>query len=86
MLRKFRSLNPFNGQLIKEFDFFTEREVIEKIEDSREGFEYNRRRSFVEKRRICEKMCEIIKREEETYADVMCVETGKRLEECREEV
>lgn len=86
MHRAFRTVNPFNNSVIKEFESLSERQLVEKIVLARQGYGYNKRRAFSERDRMLDRMIDIMNRNGEEYAEVVTLETGKPISESMQEV
>lgn len=81
-----RSINPFNQQVIEEFETLNEHSVEKKLQSSVSAFQDWKRTTFSERSRLMQKVAGLLREKHEEYARVISVEMGKVLKEAREEV
>jgi succinate-semialdehyde dehydrogenase/glutarate-semialdehyde dehydrogenase len=86
MTMKLTSINPVNGEIIKEYDTLNEQEVSEKIEQTHEAWLSWRKTSHAERRAPMIKLAEILRSRKEELAVLITNEMGKPLKQSKAEV
>ncbi len=81
-----QSINPVNGQLIKEYPEPNPEEVAAQIGRTQRAWLDWRETSFAQRSGVLHKMAEVLRSRADEYARLMCVEMGKPLAEGRSEV
>jgi succinate-semialdehyde dehydrogenase/glutarate-semialdehyde dehydrogenase len=71
------SINPTTGELIREFDPLTDREIDVALERAAEAFEVNRKRSFDERAKRMARAAEILEERAKDYGRTITLEMGK---------
>lgn len=81
-----QSINPVNGQIIKEHPEPNPEEVAAQIDRTQQAWLGWRETSFAQRSGILHKMAEVLRSRSDEYARLMCLEMGKPLAEGRSEV
>lgn len=81
-----KSINPYNNEVLKEFDPHTKEQVQEGIEKAHQAFLKWRETGFEERSKLMRKAAELLKEREEKYAKIISLEMGKVLKEAKAEV
>jgi succinate-semialdehyde dehydrogenase/glutarate-semialdehyde dehydrogenase len=85
-MKKFQSVNPYNNEIIEEFDALSESAVIRKLELSKKAFEMWRVTSFEERALLLTKVSNLLRANTDKYARSISLEMGKPLKESLGEV
>jgi len=80
------SVNPVNGQRLREYEEHSDTRVAELLEAASRGFSSWRRTSFSERRRALEEAAAVLEEREPALARLMALEMGKPLAQGRAEV
>jgi succinate-semialdehyde dehydrogenase/glutarate-semialdehyde dehydrogenase len=83
---EFKTINPYNGQLIETFQSLSQEELKEKLDLGHNAFQQWRKTSFAERSRLMNKVADILERKTEQYAQTISQEMGKPIKEARAEV
>jgi succinate-semialdehyde dehydrogenase / glutarate-semialdehyde dehydrogenase len=81
-----KSVNPYNQQLIAEYEEHSERDVQEKIELSGKVYNEWKARSFTQRSDLMRRVSVLLNRDQEKYARIISEEMGKVIAESRAEV
>jgi len=81
-----RSVNPYNGQMLKTYNEMTSKEVDRAIGQAHERFTTWRRTSIPERAALLLRAADLCFEREEELARLMTLEMGKRIAEARKEV
>jgi succinate-semialdehyde dehydrogenase/glutarate-semialdehyde dehydrogenase len=81
-----QSINPFNNQIIRQFDEATDADIKGVLDLSQEAFRQWRTVPFSERSRCMNAAAQIMKDDLEHYAHLMTLEMGKTLKEARAEI
>jgi succinate-semialdehyde dehydrogenase / glutarate-semialdehyde dehydrogenase len=81
-----KSVNPYNQQLIAEYEEHSERDVQEKIELSGRVYNEWKARSFTQRSDLMRRVSVLLNRDQEKYARIISEEMGKVIAESRAEV
>jgi succinate-semialdehyde dehydrogenase / glutarate-semialdehyde dehydrogenase len=79
------SVNPATGELVREFDQYSEKEVEAKLDLAARTFHDYRKTSFSERSRNMVRAAEILEREKDSFARTMTLEMGKTLKSAIQE-
>ncbi|HBD3490220.1 TPA: NAD-dependent succinate-semialdehyde dehydrogenase [Escherichia coli] len=82
----YATINPFTGELIKEFPNATDAEVTEAIESSHQAFLSWRNTSFANKAEILNRAAALLRDSKRRYAELLTLEMGKVIGEAEAEV
>lgn len=85
-LMSLRSINPVNGQVLREFEEHSDAEVDEKLEGAARTFLSYRRTSFTERSRWMTTAAELLEGEQPSLAETMTLEMGKTFAQAKGEV
>jgi len=82
----YRSVNPYDGKVLKTFPTLTDRQLEEKLEAAARCFEAWRHVSYAERAVVVAKAAAILHAKADEFARTMTLEMGKRINEARGEV
>ena len=82
----YATINPFTGELIKEFPNATDAEVTEAIESAHQAFLSWRNSSFANKAEILNRAAALLRDSKRRYAELLTLEMGKVIGEAEAEV
>lgn len=82
----YATINPFSGELIKEFPNATDAEVTEAIESAHQAFLSWRNTSFANKAEILNRAAALLRDSKRRYAELLTLEMGKVIGEAEAEV
>lgn len=82
----YATINPFTGELIKEFPNATDAEVTEAIESAHQAFLSWRNTSFANKAEILNRAVALLRDSKRRYAELLTLEMGKVIGEAEAEV
>lgn len=85
-MEKFQSINPYNNQLIEEFDTHTEDEIATAINDADTAYQNWRKTSFSHRAALMHKAAAVLRAGKEKYAKTMVLEMGKPINEAYAEI
>jgi succinate-semialdehyde dehydrogenase/glutarate-semialdehyde dehydrogenase len=77
MDRPIASLNPFNGQVLRQFSAHSDAEVESRLRRAADAFGEYRRRPFAERAKLLARAAEILESEKAEHARTMTMEMGK---------
>lgn len=83
---KFQSVNPYNNQLLVEYNEQTESEVNDILASSQIAFEKWRESSFAQRADVMLNAASILRKNVDKYAQIISLEMGKPINEARGEV
>ena len=75
--RKIISQNPYSNQIIKEFPFISNTELLRKIDQSHEAYLHNRRLSIPQRTDKLVKLANLLESNAERYGQIITTEMGK---------
>lgn len=81
-----QSVNPFNNQIIRQFNEATDKDINEVLDLSIDAFNYWRTTTFEERSKLMHAAAQVMEDDIEHYAHLMTLEMGKSLREARSEV
>jgi len=81
----FASINPFNGELLREYDHHSEEEVEFKLKLAAETFQEYRKTSFAQRAQMMTRAAEILEKEKNSFGRIMTQEMGKTLKSAIQE-
>ncbi|HEY0271064.1 MAG TPA: NAD-dependent succinate-semialdehyde dehydrogenase [Sphingomonas sp.] len=82
----FATTNPYTGEVVKTFPSATDAEVMEAIDRAHESFLSWRDASFAERATVMRNAAAILRKDSESYAEILTLEMGKLLGEAKAEV
>jgi succinate-semialdehyde dehydrogenase/glutarate-semialdehyde dehydrogenase len=80
------SINPANGEKLKEFPALTESEIQTRLKRAERAFAHHRREPFAKRAQLLMAAASLLEQEKEEFARIMTLEMGKLLRAAREEV
>lgn len=83
---EFKSINPYNGELIATHQAHTSDEINAMLEQSDNAFKSWRKVPIQERAKLMRKAAEVLREEVDTYAEMITKEMGKPISESRGEV
>lgn len=81
-----KSINPYNGEVLKTFDEMSPAEVDSAIAKADEAFRQWRETTFEHRAGILRRAAELLRERREELATVMTLEMGKKIEDARPEI
>lgn len=86
MIMTFQSINPYNNQLIEEFDSHTPQEIAAKLEKADNTFASWRKTDFASRSILLKKAAETLRAKKASYAQTITLEMGKPIKESVAEI
>ena len=83
---EFKSINPYNSQVVGKYTALTEKELTNKLTKSQDAFESWSKVTLSERCRLLKKAGQVLKDNTEEYAQMITLEMGKPIKESRSEV
>ena len=83
---EFKSINPYDGQVVGTYRSITQKELQEKLDRSQEAFESWRNVPLAERYTLIKKAGQVLRDNVEEYAQMITLEMGKPISESRAEV
>lgn len=83
---EFKSINPYNGQVVGRYTSLTEKELEERLSNSQKAFASWRNVPLTERCKLLKKAATVLRDNVEEYARMITLEMGKPLKESRSEV
>jgi succinate-semialdehyde dehydrogenase/glutarate-semialdehyde dehydrogenase len=83
---EFKSINPYNGEIIATYQSLTEDQLNEKLNKAQETFVTWRKVSLVERCKLMRNAAVVLKKNRDKYARMISLEMGKPITEARSEV
>ena len=85
-MSQIKSINPYSGEILKEFQLLTENQVQEKLQESEKAYQKWKTSPFSEKSKLMRKAAEELRGKKEHYARIISLEMGKIIKESVSEV
>ncbi len=85
-MEKFRSINPYNNELIEEFDTHTSTDIEKYINDADSAYRVWKTTSYEHRAQLMLKAAEVLRNNKEKYAKAMVLEMGKPISEALAEI
>ncbi|WP_268036588.1 NAD-dependent succinate-semialdehyde dehydrogenase [Algoriphagus sp. PAP.12] len=85
-MNKTKSINPYTGELLKEFDLLSEKILDEKLKLSDQAYQGWKSVSFSEKAKLMKNAAKELKENKDFYAEIISLEMGKVIKESIAEV
>ena len=82
----FKSINPYNGQVVGQYTALTQKELEERLDNSQNAFESWREVPLLERCRLLKNAGTVLRDNVEEYAQMITLEMGKPISESRSEV
>lgn len=82
----YKTVNPFTGEEVKSFNEISTAELDEKIQQAATCFETWRNTSFNERKKIIQKVADLMRERSDELATLITLEMGKRIKESKGEV
>ena len=82
----YQTVNPFNGETVKSFDEFDKSTVKTKLKKAQSCFEVWRNQSFDQRKRVIQKVADLMRERSTELATLITLEMGKRIAESKGEV
>lgn len=82
----YKTVNPFTGEQIKSFDEISEKELGDKLKKSEACFKSWRNISFEDRKKIVQKVADLMRERSDELAELITLEMGKRIKESKGEV
>lgn len=82
----FQTINPYNNEVLAEYNEQTSSEIEQTINKAQAGFEVWREWSFAERAEVLKTAAQLLKKNVEIYAKTISLEMGKPITEARGEV
>ncbi len=84
--RTLKSVNPFNGELLKTYEEISPDEVEALIAKADEAFHSWRETSYAQRAAILKQVAKLLRERREDLAKIMTLEMGKKIEDSRPEI
>lgn len=85
-MNKTKSINPYTGELLKEFDLLSKKVLNEKLQLSDQAYQDWKSVSFSEKAKLMKNAAKELKENKDFYAEIISLEMGKVIKESIAEV
>ncbi|QYH37557.1 NAD-dependent succinate-semialdehyde dehydrogenase [Algoriphagus sp. NBT04N3] len=85
-MSQIKSVNPYSGEILKEFQLLTENQVQEKLQKGEKAYQKWKKSPFSEKSKLMRKAAEELRENKEHYAKIISLEMGKIIKESVSEV
>ena len=72
-----KSINPYNNEVLKEYDTHTKEEVMQGIEKAQKTFLEWRETSFSERSRLMKKAAQVLNDNQEKYAKIISLKWAR---------
>lgn len=82
----YKTVNPYTGESIKSFDEISKEALKEKLQKAAACFEAWRNNSFDERKKIVQKVADLMRERSDELAQLITLEMGKRIKESKGEV
>lgn len=83
---EFKSINPYNGQVVGQYMSLTQKELDERLNNSQKAFASWRKVPLTERCKLLKKAGKVLGDNVEEYAQMITLEMGKPIKESRSEV
>ena len=83
--RTVTSINPFTGELLREYEQHSNQLIESKLQLASESFRKYRKLPFAERARMMVRAAEILEKDKETFGRLMTQEMGKTLKSAIQE-
>ncbi|ETN95528.1 NAD-dependent succinate-semialdehyde dehydrogenase [Zhouia amylolytica] len=81
-----QSINPYNNQLIKEFEELSEADIAAKIALAQDAFESWKQTTFDERSGLLHSLADVLIEQKEAYGKIMALEVGKPIKQAIAEI
>ncbi len=82
----YKTVNPFTGEEVKSFDEISKQELDEKLQKASACFETWRKKSFDDRKKIVQKVADLMRERSDDLSALITLEMGKRIKESEGEV
>lgn len=82
----YATVNPYTGELVKEFPNATDAEVNQALDEGHSAFLKWRETSYAERAQILQKAADLLRKDSRKYAELLTLEMGKVIAEAEAEV
>jgi succinate-semialdehyde dehydrogenase/glutarate-semialdehyde dehydrogenase len=82
----YKTVNPYTGEEIKSFDEISKHALDGKLQDAATCFETWRNKSFDDRKKIIQKVADLMRERSDELAGLITLEMGKRIKESKGEV
>ena len=82
----YKTINPYTDEEVKSFDEISEEALHEKVKKAQSCFETWRKTSFDERKKIIQKVADLMRERSDELAKLITLEMGKRIKESKGEV
>jgi succinate-semialdehyde dehydrogenase/glutarate-semialdehyde dehydrogenase len=86
ILMTLKVINPYNNELVKEYEEMTTEEVKDILQEVENEFQKWKRTSFEHRKKLMHKAADILRKNKDKYAKTMAIEMGKPITQGRAEV
>ncbi len=82
----YQSVNPYTGEEVKSFDEISKKELNGKLQTAADCYETWRNKSFDDRKKIVQKVADLMRERSDELATLITLEMGKRIKESKGEV
>ena len=82
----FKTVNPFTEETVKSFDEISKEVLEEKLQSAAACFEKWRSSSFADRKKVIQKVADLMRERADALATLITLEMGKRIKESKGEV
>ncbi len=82
----YKTVNPYTGETLKSFDEITKEDLDNKLDQAAACFESWRKTSFQDRKKIIQKVADLMRERSDELAALITLEMGKRIKESKGEV
>jgi succinate-semialdehyde dehydrogenase/glutarate-semialdehyde dehydrogenase len=81
-----QSINPYNGEILSEFEFYTDKEILNAIEDAAKAYKHWRRSKYENRHELLQNVANLLKQNKQYYAELITREMGKPIDQSYAEI
>lgn len=81
-----KSINPYNGEVLKDYNEFSEQEVDSALEKSKKSFDFWQKKSMSERASLFYKLADLLLEKKKNLATTITLEMGKPIKESLSEI
>lgn len=85
-MKKFQSINPYNTELLNEFEIFNDKQINQSLTEAEKAFQHWKQSSFQQRSTLFLSLANILRKNKEKYALHISLEMGKILKESQAEI
>ncbi len=82
----FKTVNPYTGEEVKSFDEINKQALDEKLQQAAKCFESWRKTNFDDRRKVIQKVADLMRERSDELAQLITLEMGKRIKESKGEI